>query len=224
MPNADIIESLEQSIIAGDKDRAEVLSHRVIEEAVDIQSAIDGGLIKGIKNVGSAFGAGDAFLPDLIMSGEAMKAASEILEDALRKTGESLQSSGGRVVIGTVKGDVHDIGKTLVATIFKGAGFMVIDLGVDVSGDMFVEAVKEHKPDVLGLSSLLTTSAVEQRNVIDALQSAGLRSRVRVLVGGGAISEQWAAEIGADGFASDAWEAVQLANGLLIRSEENENG
>ena len=223
MPDAEVIQSLEQSIIDGDTARAEALSHRVIEEAVDIQTAIEEGLIKGIKKVGSAFGDGDAFLPDLIMSGEAMKIASDILEDALRKAGESLQSSGGKIVIGTVKGDVHDIGKTLVATIFKGAGFLVTDLGVDVPGDRFVEAVKQHEPDVLGLSSLLTTSAVEQKNVIDALQSAGLRSKVRVLVGGGAISEQWADEIGADGFAGDAWEAVQVADKLLNRSKENEN-
>ncbi len=117
MPDAEIIQSLEQSIIDGDTARAEVLSHRVIEESVDIQTAIDDGLIKGIKKVGSAFGAGDAFLPDLIMSGEAMKIASDILEDALRKAGESLQSSGGKIVIGTVKGDVHDIVATRVLPI-----------------------------------------------------------------------------------------------------------
>ena len=211
----EIIQNLEQAILDGDTDQARNLARQVLEEKTDIQSAIDEGLIKGIKQVGDAFGSGEAFLPDLIMSGEAMKIASEILEQELQKSGTEIKSAGGKLVIGTVAGDIHDIGKTLVATLFKGAGFQVIDLGVDVPRETFIETVKEQKPDILALSSLLTSSAGEQKQVIDALEDAGLRSKVKVMVGGGAISEQWAHDIGADAFGSDAWEAVEIGTKLL---------
>ncbi|MFC1822141.1 corrinoid protein [Thermodesulfobacteriota bacterium] len=215
MPNPETIRNLEQSVIDGDTDRAENLARQVLKEKIDIQMAIDEGLIKGIKQVGDAFGNGEAFLPDLIMSGEAMKIASDILEEELQKSGAEIKSAGGKLVIGTVAGDIHDIGKTLVATLFKGAGFQVIDLGVDVPREKFIEAVNENKPDIIGLSSLLTSSAGEQKLIMEALQDAGLRSEVKVMVGGGAISEKWAHDIGADAYGGDAWEAVEAGSKLM---------
>jgi methylmalonyl-CoA mutase cobalamin-binding domain/chain len=181
------------------------------------QSIIDGDVESAAKWAQQALNA-ELFLPDLILSSEAMKAASDILEEELKKSGVKVQSTGGKIVIGTVKGDAHDIGKTLVATLFKAYGFHVIDMGVDVPKEHFVEAVKEHQPDILGLSSLLTTSAAEQRDVIEALQKARLRSQVKIIVGGGAISEQWSKEIGADGYGGDAREAVDIGNKLLALS------
>ncbi len=215
MQTSDLINNLEHSIIEGDVDNAEKWALQALDEKADIPQAINNGLIKGIKQVGDAFGNGEIFLPDLILSSEAMKIASDIFENELRKTGQNIQTSGGKIVIGTVKGDIHDIGKTLVSTLFKGAGFTVIDLGVDVPTDDFIAAVRRHQPHILGLSSLLTTSAIEQKNVIDALDHAGLRSQVKIMVGGGAITEQWSQEIGADAYSGDAREAVDCGCRLL---------
>jgi corrinoid protein of di/trimethylamine methyltransferase len=218
VPDTTVIQNLEQSIIDGDVESAEKWAQQAIDEKIDVYRTINEGLIKGIRKVGDAFGNAELFLPDLILSSEAMKAASDILEEELKKSGVKVQSTVGKIVIGTVKGDVHDIGKTLVATLFKAYGFHVIDMGVDVPKEHFVEAVKEHQPDILGLSSLLTTSAAEQRDVIEALQKARLRSQVKIIVGGGAISEQWSNEIGADGYGGDAREAVDIGNKLLALS------
>jgi methanogenic corrinoid protein MtbC1 len=166
METSSVIQQLEQAIVLGDVDGAATYAHEAIALNLDPLKVISEGLIKGIKQVGDGFGNGEYFLPDLILSSEAMKAASDILEAPLKKSGMTLKTHVGTLVIGTVAGDIHDIGKTLVATLFKAAGFAVIDLGVDVHRDRFVEAVTTYKPDILGLSSLLTTSIDETKNVM----------------------------------------------------------
>lgn len=224
METSAVIQSLEQAIINGDVDASRECAQKSLALEIDPLITINDGLIKGIKQVGDGFGKGEIFLPDLILSSEAMKVASEILEESLKKSGVSIRTTVGTIVIGTVAGDIHDIGKTLVSTLFTAAGFAVIDLGVDVPCNKFIEAVKVHKPDILGLSSLLTTSADEQKQVIESLVAAGLRSAVKVMVGGGAITEQWSREIGADAYGGDAREAVEKGKRLIMVHQENSNG
>lgn len=213
-----VIQTLEKAIINGDIDAARDVALKSLEINIDPLRTMNEGLIKGIKRVGECFGNGEIFLPDLILSSEAMREAAAILEAALKQTGVTMKATVGTIVIGTVAGDIHDIGKTLVSTLFKAAGFYVIDLGVDVPREKFIEAVTRYKPDLLGLSSLLTTSAEEQKQVIQMLKAEGLRSTVKIMVGGGAITEQWAKEVGADAYGGDAREAVEkgkkLINGL----------
>ena len=182
-------------------------------EGVDAGEALDV-MIATVREIGNAFGRGELFLPDLVMAGEAMKSGSSVLEEALKGTGSARRNK--TLVIGTVAGDIHDIGKSLVATMFVGAGYRVIDLGIDVPGEVFLQAVKEHQPDLLGLSALLSATALEQGRVIQALEGAGLRSGVKVIVGGGAVSEDFAQRIGADGYAPNAAEAVVVAQSLLV--------
>ncbi len=213
----ELIHILESAVINGDSDLAKTCAGKVLEQGMDVVKVFNEALIKGIKKVGDQFGDGEIFLPDLILSSEAMKSASDILEEALERSGKASAGSAGKLVIGTVKGDVHDIGKTLVATLFKAAGFSVIDLGVDVSSESFIEAVRCHHPDILGLSSLLTSSAVEQKRVIELLRATGLRSKTKVMVGGGAITPAWAQAIGADAYGGDARAAVTRGTELICR-------
>jgi corrinoid protein of di/trimethylamine methyltransferase len=215
MDTMEIIRGLETAVTDGDVEAAKDLALKTLELKIDALQAIEEGLIKGIRKVGDAFGKGEVFLPDLILSGEAMKVASDILEEELKKTGIEKKTTIGTIVIGTVKGDIHDIGKTLVAILLKADGFTVIDLGVDVSKERFLEAVTVHKADIIGLSSLLTSSAGEQKVVIESIKEAGLRSSVKIMVGGGAINEEWALSIGADAYGGDAHEAVEKCNKLL---------
>jgi len=220
MEQMEIITGLEQSVLDCDTEGARQWAAKALEEKIDLMQAINLGLIKGIKAMGDAFGRGEAFLPDLILSSEAMKAASDMFEEALKASGAVWKATGGTLVIGTVKGDIHDIGKTLVATLFKAAGYTVIDLGVDVPKEKFVEAVVSHQPDILGISSLLTTSAGEQKAVIAALQERGLRAQVAIMIGGGAVTQAWADQIGADAYAGDAREAVEAGNMLMAARKE----
>lgn len=205
---------LKQAIIDGDIEKVSEFAHQVLEAKLNPAEAIDKGLLEGIKVVGDAFNNGETYLPELVMAAEAMKAGSTILQAEIERRGEKVNYIG-RLLIGTVKGDIHDIGKSLVSTMFKAAGFEVVDLGTDVPTEKFVEAVASIKPDLLGLSSLLTASAPEQAKVIGALTGAGLRDKVKVIVGGGAITRQWAEMIHADGFAIDAASAVQVGRDLL---------
>ena len=166
--------------------------------------------------VGEEFALRRMFLPDLMASAEAMRAAMEVLEPALLRLGGERPVSGV-VLLGTVQGDIHEIGKTLVGTLLTAHGFRVHDLGVDVSAERFVAKVSELNPDIVGLSALLTTTMKQQRTVIEALEKEGLRSRLRVLVGGAPATRRWAEEIGADGYGKDAVSAVTLAQSLLSR-------
>jgi corrinoid protein of di/trimethylamine methyltransferase len=207
-------EAMAQSIIDGEVEEAGQLARQAMEAGIDPLAAINDGFVKGLDQVGEAFGCGDMFLPDLVLAAEAMKAAVAVLEPELERTGQE-RSVLGKVVIGTVAGDIHDIGKTLVATMLSASGFQVFDLGVDVAVTAFAEKAREVGADIVGVSSLLTTTMVKQRDVIEALDDMGLRPQVKVMVGGAPVTQSWAAEIGADGYSEDAMGAVQLAKTLV---------
>jgi len=197
-----LLEQLAEAVIAGDPNRTSTLSASAIGE-IDPLEAIEDGLAKGVMMVGNRFENGEMFLTDLIMAAEAMKAGIDVLEPELLKT-KRTRKTLGKVVIGTVAGDIHDIGKRIVCAMLVANGFEVVDLGVDVPREKFIEKVKEFDADVLGLSALLTTTIIEQGNVIRELSNEGIRKKLKVIVGGAAVSEQWAQNIGADAFATDA--------------------
>jgi methylmalonyl-CoA mutase cobalamin-binding domain/chain len=174
-------------------------------------------MIKAMSEVGQRFQDGKAFVPQLLMAGRAMKGALELLKPLLQ--GEA-STTIGRVVIGTVKGDLHDIGKNLVASMLEGCGFEVINIGIDVSCDKFVEAVKENNADILVMSALLTTTMGYMKDVMAALEASGIRDRVKVMVGGAPVSQQFANEIGADGYSDNANSAVAVAKELMALSRQ----
>lgn len=214
MSESELLTGLRNAVIEGNIDAAERLAKQVVAEGVDPLRAFDEGLRQGITEVGDGFACGDYFLPDLVLSAEAMKAASIVLEQEIARTGVVRERSG-KVVMGTVEGDLHDIGKTIVGTLLAAHGFEVVDLGVNVSAKAFLAAVREHQPQILGMSSLLTITAKELKKVIDALQEAGIRATVKVMIGGGAVTKEFADSIGADGFAHDAELAVRVAKHVL---------
>jgi len=219
MTGSDILGSLKRAVTEYDADATEVWARKAVEEGVDPIRAADI-LSEAIKEIGDGFGRGVLFIPDLIGGAEAMKSAMRVLEGEIKRRNVRRENLG-TVVAGTVYGDIHDIGKTLVCTLLTAAGFAVYDLGVDVPAEVFVKAVKEYKPDVLAMSALLTTTAPELRKVIDALRSGGLRSRVKVIVGGAPISDGFAREIGADGYSSTAVGATELVLRLLGKKGES---
>ena len=214
MEPSKLMEDLKQAVLLGDKNRAKQLAETAVAAKLDPMTVIDRGIRPAMDLIGEGFTAGEYFLPDLVMGGEATKAAMAVLEPHL-KAGQQGQMAIGRVVIGTVKGDIHEIGKTLVATLMRASGLEVHDLGVDVPSDKFVDAVQEFNADLVGLSALLTTTMIQQKNVIDALSAAGLRDKVKVMVGGAPISASWSKEIGADAYADNAAGAARLAVDLL---------
>lgn len=209
-----LFQAMAQSIIDGDAELAEQLARQAIEQGIDPLEAINKGFVVGVNQVGDAFSRGDAFLPELVMAGEAMKAAVNTLEPEMARRGTSRQVYG-TVVIGTIHGDIHDIGKTLVATMLSAGGFKVYDLGVDVPVEKLVEKAREVNADIVAVSALLTTTMVRQRDVVEALDDLGMRPRVKVMVGGAPVTREWVQEIGADGYSEDAIGAVQVAKQLL---------
>lgn len=206
--------SMKQSILDGDPDAAIQLAQQALTQNLDPLEAINQGFMPGMSEVGQQFGAGQLFLPDVIMAAEAMKKAVAVLEPEMAKRGTRREVLG-RVVLGTVKGDVHEIGKSLVGTLLSANGFEVHDLGVDVPFIRFAEKAREVGADIVGVSALLTTTMTGQRNVIEALDDMGLRSKVKVMVGGAPVTRSWAEEIGADGYSEDALGAVALAKKLV---------
>jgi corrinoid protein of di/trimethylamine methyltransferase len=210
----DLFQAMADSVIDGEPEIAADLARRAIAEGIDPLEAVNKGFVRGVDEVGARFGCGEAFLPDLVLAGEAMKAAMAVLDPELAKRGSHRQTLG-KVVIGTVKGDIHDIGKTLVATMLSSSGFEVQDLGVDVPVAKFAETAREVKADIVGLSALLTTTMVNQKAVIEAIEDMGLRPKVKVLVGGAPVTRAWAESIGADGFSEDAIGAVGEAKRLI---------
>jgi len=206
-------QKLAQAVIEGEPEDAEVLAKEALAQGLDPLACITHGLTIGIQEVGKLFASGDYFLPELIIGADAMKAALDILEPELK--GDQKRDVVGRVVLGTVEGDLHEIGKTLVGTMLIANGFQVKDIGVDKKPDDFVTAIKEMEADIVGASALLTTTMLQQKKLIEALESAGLRNKVKVLVGGAPVTENFAKEIGADGYAEDAISAVDMAFRLI---------
>jgi len=206
--------AMRQSIVDGAPEAAAALAREGLRAGIAPIEAIQQGYVPGMHAVGEEFAQRHMFLPDMMASAEAMRAAMEVLEPALLRAGME-RPLAGVVLLGTVKGDIHEIGKTLVGTLLTAHGFRVHDLGVDVSAERFVAKVSELNPDIVGLSALLTTTMKQQRTVIEALERQGLRRRLRVLVGGAPATRQWAEEIGADGYGKDAVSAVTLAQSLV---------
>lgn len=188
------------------------LTEEAIENNLPASDIIGEGLTAGMEVVGEKFSTKEYFIPDMLASAEAVGAAMEILKPHLEKANVA---SKGKFVIATVKGDIHDIGKNIVAILLKGSGFEVVDLGIDVDEERIVETVRAEKPDYVGLSALLTTTMTEMPAVLKALEDAGLRDGVKVLIGGAAVSEEYAKEIGADAFCPDAFEAIRVAEALV---------
>jgi corrinoid protein of di/trimethylamine methyltransferase len=210
----ELFNAMRQSVIDGDTDQAAALAHRALDQGLDPLEAVNKGYVLGVNYVGEQFGAGEMFLPDLVLAGEAMKAAVTVLEPEMQKRGSQRQMLG-KVVLGTVKGDIHEIGKTLVATMLSASGFQVFDLGVDVPIATFAEKAREVNADIVGVSALLTTTMVGQKAVVEALEEMGLRPKIKVMIGGAPVTRSWANEIGADGFSEDAIGAVAVAKRLM---------
>jgi corrinoid protein of di/trimethylamine methyltransferase len=210
----ELFQKMAQSIIDGDSDVAIELAEQAVEQGTDPLEAISQGFVLGVNKVGEAFSNGDTFLPELVMAGEAMKAAVAALEPEMKKRGSERQMLG-KVVLATVEGDIHEIGKTLVGTMLSAAGFQVIDLGVDVSSARIVEKTTTINANIVALSALLTTTMVKQCEVIEALEKAGLRKTVKVMVGGAPVTREWAQKIKADGYSEDAIDAVKVAKQVL---------
>jgi len=211
-----LFQAMAQSIIDGDSEAAESLARQSIEQGIDPLEAINQGFVVGVNYVGNEFSCGNAFLPELVMAGEAMKSAVSTLEPEMSRLGTA-RDVLGRVVLGTIQGDIHDIGKTLVGTMLSAAGFQVYDLGVDVPVTKLVEKAREVSADIIGVSALLTTTMVRQRDVVEALDDMGMRPRVKVMVGGAPVTQEWVKEINADGYSEDAIGAVQVARKLVGR-------
>jgi dimethylamine corrinoid protein len=214
MADPKLFEDMAKSVIDGLPDKARQLAEDALRGEIDPLEAIDRGFKPGMDVVGDGFARGELFIPDLMMSGEAMKAAIATLEPELLRRKQQREVLG-TVVIGTVQGDIHEIGKTLVATMLAASGFDVHDLGVDVSPRQFLDKVREVNADVLGLSALLTTTILNQEAVILTLKEAGLRDKVKVIIGGVPASPEWAEEIGADAYAENATEAVSVVKQLV---------
>ncbi len=209
-----LLKALQQAVVDGDTQETEALAKKAVQEDIDPLLALEEGLGKGIRVVGDGFGKGEMFLPELIGGADAMQAGTKILTEKLKSRGMA-RKPVGKVVIGTAAGDIHIIGKALVTTMLTINGFEVLDIGEDKSAAAFLEAVRQHQPNIVGISALLTTSMITQKEVVQVLSEAGLRSQVKVMVGGGPVSQEWAEEIGADAYGMNAHEAVIKAKALL---------
>lgn len=207
-----ILEQLATAIIEGDIDNTPTLVQKALDEGLTPHTILNDGMVAGMNEVGRRFKVGDMFVPEVLMSAEAMQAGLVLLRPLLVSTGVKLI---GTVVMATVKGDLHDIGKNLVGMMCEGAGFEVFDLGFDVAPETIIEAVKEHKPDIVGLSALLTTTMRQMAHTIKALEEAGLRDQVKIMVGGAPVDEEFAKKIGADGYGSNAVAGSELAKKLV---------
>ena len=203
---------LHEAILKGNLNNAVEITQEAIAENIDPQQIINNYMSPAMEEVGARFEAGEAFVPELLLAARAMKGSLELLKPLMS---ENASAQLGKIVIGTVKGDLHDIGKNLVASMLEGCGFEVINLGVDISSEKFVAAIKEHKADILCMSALLTTTMTYMKEVIDALGASGIRQDVKVMIGGAPISTTFASQIGADGYSDNANSAVTLAKSLI---------
>ncbi len=209
------LEALAQAVINGDRDEVVRLAQEAVDEGVAPESIVNDGMIVGMDEVGRRFKANEFYVPEVLIAARAMHGGMDIVKPLLAESGVEPR---GSVLIGTVQGDLHDIGKNLVAMMLEGGGFEVIDLGVDISADQFVEAIGEHSPNVVAMSALLTTTMPGMKDTIDVLDTAGIRDQVRVIIGGAPVTQDYADEIGADGYAPDAASAVDLTADLLNSS------
>jgi corrinoid protein of di/trimethylamine methyltransferase len=207
------LENLKRAVVEYDTEAAASWARKIVEEKVDPIKALDA-LTETIKQVGDRFGRGELWLPDLVGAADAMQAAMPIIEEELKRTGAKRETMG-TVVAGTVFGDIHSIGKSMVCTLLVAGGFEVHDLGVNIKAEEFLEAMEKYQADILAMSALLTTTAAEQKKVIDALKEKDIREKVKVMVGGGAITAEFAESIGADGYDPTAPGAVELARRLV---------
>jgi 5-methyltetrahydrofolate--homocysteine methyltransferase len=208
------IEGLAELVIEGDPDGVKSTVKKLLKTGTDPLHIVEEALTRGIRIVGEKYGSGEIFLTELLMAAEAMKEGMNLIYPELQKQRRELRNIGS-VVIGTVAGDIHDLGKNIVAALFSAHGFEVTDLGVDVPDQLFVEKVRELKPNILGLSALMTSTIPKQRDIINLLKKEGLRESVKVMVGGAAVNEEFAKEIGADGYAENANDAVARAKILI---------
>ncbi|MDX1612837.1 MAG: corrinoid protein [Candidatus Promineifilaceae bacterium] len=205
---SEVLSEISRAVIAGDREEIVDLTEDALDEGYEAQEVLNQGLMPGMDHVGVEFRAGNMYVPEVLRSARAMQASMDVLKPLLAESGVPM---AGKILLGTVKGDMHDIGKNLVGMMCEGAGFEVKDLGKDVSPDGFVVAVKEFQPHVLGMSALLTTTMRSMEHTIKALQEAGLRDNVKIMIGGAPVTSAFADQIGADGYASNAASAVDMA-------------
>lgn len=210
----ELLKAMAQSIIDGEAEIAADLAKQALDAGMNPLDAITKGYMLGVNDVGDSFACGNVFLPELVMAGEAMKAAIAVLEPELKKAGTK-RDILGKVVLATVEGDIHEIGKSLVGTMLTAAGFEVYDLGVNVPADKIMAKVEEVDADIVGLSALLTTTMVRQKEVIEAMDKKGMRNKTRVMVGGAPVTSDWVQKIEADGYSEDAIGAVNMAKNLM---------
>ncbi len=206
------LNQLSEALQRGDAQQVKDLVQQGLDQNMEAKDILDNGLLKGMNVIGEKFKNNEVYVPEVLIAARAMHAGLDILSPILASKGiENM----GKIVIGTVQGDLHDIGKNLVSIMFKGAGFEVIDLGTDVSNEKFINNVREHQPKILGLSALLTTTMVNMKGVVEALEKADLRGRVKVMIGGAPLNQEYADEIGADVYAPDAASAADEAKKLV---------
>ncbi|MFX1520610.1 MAG: B12-binding domain-containing protein [Promethearchaeota archaeon] len=210
----DMMKTIADSIVRLDDATLKAMLKRAMEDGVPVEKIIRDGLGKGMEDVGLRYETGDFFLSELIMAATLMDESMELIKPLL-KYEDRPDASAGKIIIGTVQGDMHDIGKNIVIAMLESAGFQIIDLGIDVSPQKFVEAIKKEKPDIVSMSVLLSATVDKIKETIGVLKSAGLRDTVKVLVGGRAIDDRLAGEMGADSYGDDAWDAVRKAKMLL---------
>lgn len=208
----DLLQEISNELQVGNFKEVHRLTQEALDAGISASEILRGGLIAGMDIVGDKFKKDELFIPEVLVAAKAMHAGMEILRPKLVETGAVLT---GKVILGTVKGDLHDIGKNLVRMMMEGGGFEVIDLGIDIASERFIEEVKSRQPDILGLSALLTTTMSRMKEVIQLLITAGIRNEVKVMVGGAPLTDKFAKEIGADGYAPDAVSAVQVAKSLI---------
>jgi 5-methyltetrahydrofolate--homocysteine methyltransferase len=209
---ADVLQEIASNLYDGEDEKVAALVQEALDQGMDPGEILASGLIAGLDEVGKDFKAGDLFVPEVLIAARAMHAGMGVLRPLLA---EAEATSAGKYVIGTVQGDLHDIGKNLVRMMMEGAGFQIIDLGTDVKPESFVAAVQEHQPQLLGMSALLTTTMPGMKATIEALEKAGLRDAVKIMVGGAPVTAAFAEQIGADAYAPDAASAVDVARSLV---------
>jgi 5-methyltetrahydrofolate--homocysteine methyltransferase len=207
-----VLTKMSKAVIEGNLDDIAGLTQAALDEGLSPQEVLEQGLMAGMEVVGARFRDGDMFVPEVLLSAKTMSTALTVLKPKLAASGAKMR---GKVVLGTVEGDLHTIGKSLVGMMMEGAGFEVFDAGVDVRPEAFVAAIKEKKPDIVGMSALLTTTMLAMKRTIDAIKEAGLRDQVKIMVGGAPLSAEYAKQIGADGYASNAATAAEMAKSFV---------